>query len=86
MKRIESNKLKKGMIVSDIKPGGKMKPVYLKFVKRRKGQIYFEHISGPAHYEESPLMKGLIGFFEDDELRWHLIEDTSVEGEIETMF
>jgi len=83
---IKVKDLKPGMVVSDIKPGHAIKPVYLKFVKRRKGQIYFEYISGPTHYKESPLMKGLIGFFEDDELRWYLIEDTSVEGEIETMF
>jgi hypothetical protein len=86
MKRIKSNKLKPGMVVSDIKPGHAMKPVYLKFVKRRKGQIYFEYISGPTHYKESPLMKGLIGFFGSDELGWCLIESVSVEGEIETMF
>ena len=62
MKKIKGNKLKKGMVVSDIKPGGIVQPIVLEFIKFKDDRMFFKHVSGPDYYSKSPVEKGLIGF------------------------
>jgi hypothetical protein len=78
MREIWEKELRKGMLVTDITPGGKLKPVYFTFVKMEKDRVCMKHTDHPlgATKEEGGYIEnkdGLTKFTSIDV--WYLVEE-----------
>jgi hypothetical protein len=80
MRVIENNKLKKGMLVTDIIPGGILTPVYLTVAKisRKHSKVFMKYTDHPlgATLENGGYCSdknGLIPF--SSIMEWYLVEE-----------
>jgi hypothetical protein len=78
MREIKNNELREGMLVTDITPGGQLKPVYFTFVKMEKDRVCMKHTDHPlgATKEEGGYIENKDGLTTFSSVyEWYLVEE-----------